>query len=84
MSCGNDELMILYDRNLKILKKINNLEEILYSITLKSNNKNNIELIACYGKNIYLMTIAKNKDYKFDTKKYEIPNIKTLYSVKML
>ena len=84
LSCGNDELMILYDRNLKILKKINNLEEILYSITLKSNNKNNIELIACYGKNIYLMTIAKNKDYKFDTKKYEIPNIKTLYSVKML
>ena len=83
LSCGDDKLMILYDKDLKILQKIPNPGEILYHISLKSNNEKYMELIACYGKNIYLINVEKENNYKYNTKMYEIPDIKTLFCVKV-
>ena len=83
-SCGNDPQMILYDYNYNKILIINNLDNILYNISEKiSGNKKYIELIACYGINIYLIKINKD-NLIYETKKYEIPNMKTLYCKQIL
>ena len=82
-SC-NDKNMILYDRNFKKIVIINNLGHILYNISEKtSKNKNFIELIACYGQNIYLIIINKT-NYKYETKKYQIPKTTILFCLEIL
>ena len=83
-SCGDNKNMILYNQKFEKLVTIYNLEDqSLYSISEKvSGNEKIIELIACYGKNIYLITINKT-DYKYKTKKYQIPKMKTLFCVQI-
>ena len=83
-SCGDNKNMILYDQNFKKLLTIYSLEDqSLYYISEKiSGNENIIELIACYGKNIYLITINKT-DYKYKTKKYQIPKVKVLFCMQI-
>ena len=84
ISSGNDKNMILYDKNFKQVLKIKNLNDILYHISEKiSGNNKFIELIACYGKNIYLIIINKI-NYNYEVKKYGIPNIKILFCVQIL
>ena len=83
-SCGNDTKMILYNAKLDKILIINNLDDILHHISeKKSDDENFIELIACYGKNIYLIRIDKT-NLKYETKIYTIPNIKTLFCVQIL
>ena len=77
-SCGNDIQMVLYDEDFNELTKITNLEDILYNIIENNNNENSIELFATYGKSIYIININKN-NFEVETKKYEVPNMKTLF-----
>ncbi len=77
-SCGNDIQMVLYDEDFNELTKITNLEDILYNIIENNNNENSIELFATYGKFIYIININKN-NFEVETKKYEVPNMKTLF-----
>mgnify|MGYP002626225252 CR=1 FL=1 len=86
ISSGNDKEILLYeinpleDNKLEVVKKIPNLEEILYNISEKKpENKDNIELIACYTRNIYLIVINKKDEFKYITRKYEIPKIITMF-----
>ena len=81
-SCGNDKEMILFDENFNVLKKIDNLEDILYNIIEINNNEKSIELFACYGKFIYTIDINKI-NFEVEYEKYEIPNMKTLFSRKI-
>ena len=81
LTCGTKK-MILYSEDFKNLKEFNNIEDILYNITeKKSNNDQYIELIACYYRHIYLITIDTKNKYKFNDKKYEVPNKKILFCV---
>ena len=81
LTCGTKK-MILYSEDFKTLKDFNNIEDILYNITeKKSNNDQYIELIACYYRHIYLITIDTKNKYKFNDKKYEVPNKKILFCV---
>ena len=81
LTCGTKQ-MILYSEDFKNLKEFNNIEDILYNITeKKSNNDQYIELIACYYRHIYLITIDTKNKYKFNDKKYEVPNKKILFCV---
>ena len=81
LTCGTKK-MILYSEDFKNLKEFNNIEDILYNITEKKSNKDQyIELIACYYRHIYLITIDTKNKYKFNDKKYEVPNKKILFCV---
>ena len=83
-SCGNDKNMILYDNEFKQILIINNLDIALFHISEKtSEDKKFVELIASYGKNIYLIKIdIINKNYEI--KKYEIPYINVLFCAQVL
>ena len=86
VSAGDDKEILLYDidydnnNELKVITKIPNLEEILYNISEKKpENEDNIELIACYTRNIYLIVINKKDGFKHIERKYEIPKIITMF-----
>ena len=84
LSCGNDKLMILYNMNLEKILIINNIEGILHHVSeKKTDNDEFIELMTCYGKNLYLISINKT-NLKYEIKNYEIPRMKTLFCLEML
>ena len=79
-SCGDDKLMVLYDQDLNVLKKIQNIDDTLYHISEKESwNKKYIELIACYLNNIYLIKINLTNKFKHEVRKYEIPKTKITF-----
>ena len=80
-SCGNSKNMVLFNSEFDAVKQLKNLGDNIYNISEKnSDDKNIIELIVCYLKYIYLITIKiENNDYSYETKKYEIPNIKSFF-----
>ena len=81
-SCGNDNHMVLYDKDFNVLTKKNSLDDVLYYITEINNNEKSIELFASYGKIIYTIDIDKT-NYEIETKMYEVPNMKTLFCGKV-
>ena len=83
LCCGNAGKIILYDSSFNELKSINNLGDILYHISeKKSNEKNCIELIACYLKYFYIIKIKiENSTYNIASRKYEIPNTKAFFCI---
>ena len=88
ISAGNDKEILLYDidydndEELRVITKIPSLEETLYYISEKqTDNNDNIELITCYSRNIYLIEIDKKDGFKYYTRKYEIPKIITIFCI---
>ena len=82
LSCGNDKLIILFDEDFNVLLKIENLRETIYYISEKQNDENFIELIACYGKVIYLIKINKT-NLEHESSNYEIPGMTILFCLKI-
>jgi len=82
LSCGNDKLIILYDQDFNVKLIMDNLREHLYYISEKQDDENFIELIACYGKVIYLFKINKN-NFEHETANYEIPGMTVLFCSKI-
>ena len=79
LSAGNDKI-IIYDQKFNSKTTIENFEDILLCVAeKKSDFKNYIELIVCCLKNIYLVSINKDNNFRHTFKKYEIPNCKTLF-----
>ena len=81
ISIGNSGKMVLFNQNFKKLLEKNNLDDIIYYISEISSEGKNIELVACYGTNIYSIIINKT-NLEVQTKKYQIPDIKILYCEK--
>ena len=52
-SIGNSAKMVLFDQNFKVLLEKNNLEDIIYYVSEINSEGKYIELVACYGINIY-------------------------------
>ena len=83
-SCGDDKLMILYDQDLNVLKKIQNIDDTLYNVSEKDSwNHKYIEIIACYLTNIYLIKFNLEKRFKHEVRKYEIPKTKISFCKEM-
>ena len=82
LSCGNDKMMVLFNQDFNILKKINNLDDILFNITEINDKEKSIELFTSYRKAIYIMIINK-LNYKIEKKQYEVPNMKILLCLKI-
>jgi len=80
LSYEDENEMILYNKDFKEVTKIPNLEDNLCYITEKeSENKNIIEIIACYLLHIYLIKINLKDKSLSGLKKYEIPKKNILF-----
>ena len=80
LSYEDEKEMILYNKDFKEVTKIPNLEDNLCYITEKeSENKNIIEIIACYLLHIYLIKINLKDKSLSGLKKYEIPKKNILF-----
>ena len=80
LSYEDEKEMILYNKDFKEVTKISNLEDNLCYITEKeSENKNIIEIIACYLLHIYLIKINLKDKSLSGLKKYEIPKKNILF-----
>ena len=80
LSYEDEKEMILYNKDFKEVTKIHNLEDNLCYITeKKSENKNIIEIIACYLLHIYLIKINLENKSLSGLKKYEIPKKNILF-----
>ena len=80
LSYEDEKEMILYNKDFKEVTKIPNLEDNLCYITEKeSENKNIIEIIACYLLHIYLIKINLENKSISGLKKYEIPKKNILF-----
>ena len=80
LSYEDEKEMILYNKDFKEVTKIPNLEDNLCYITEKeSENKNIIEIIACYLLHIYLIKINLENKSLSGLKKYEIPKKNILF-----
>ena len=80
LSYEDEKEMILYNKDFKEVTKIPNLEDNLCYITEKeSENKNIIEIIACYLLHIYLIKINLEDKSLSGLKKYEIPKKNILF-----
>ena len=80
-SIGNSGKMVLFNQNFKKLLEKNNLDDIIYYVSEIYSEGKNIELVACYGTNIYTIIINKT-NLEVETRKYQIPDIKILYCEK--
>ena len=81
-SCGNSGTMVLFNQDFEQLLKKQNLDDNLFYISEINSEGKNIELIACYGKYVYIIIINKS-NLEFEARKYEIPNMTILYGVKL-
>ena len=80
-SIGNSGKMVLFDQNFKVLLEKNNLEDIIYYASEINSEGKYIELVACYGINIYTIIINKTS-FGFETRKYQIPDKNILFCEK--
>ena len=81
-SCGNGGSMVLFNQDFEPLLKKPNLDDNLFYISEINSEGKDIELIACYGKYVYIIIINKS-NLEFESRKYEIPKMAILYGVKL-
>ena len=75
---GADNILYAYDNNFKLLEKIKEIEDRIYSCfeSEKSYKKeNNIELIVCCSKKLYQIILFFKEEISNETYSYEYPNL---------
>ena len=84
ISGGTDKKLIIYDKEFKEIKTIEDIKEWTYSITeRKTNIANTLQILASSNKDLFIIDLKYGGEIEYHLQKYEFPNMTNVCCIEM-